>query len=57
MTGPNARHDGFQDALNALAREFNQPPEWVEQNMGDSNDVDQIRENLRKGAREAGTDK
>jgi len=55
MTGPEARHDSFQDALDALAREFDKPADWVERNMGESNDVDQIRQNL-KNAQEAETD-
>jgi hypothetical protein len=55
MTGPDARHDSFQEAVDALARDFDQPADWVEQNMGDSNDVNQIRQNLKKSAQEAGT--
>jgi hypothetical protein len=46
MTGPDAYHNSFQDALDALARDFNQPADWVEQHMGESNDIDQIRQNL-----------
>lgn len=53
MTGPDARHDSFQEAVDALARDFDQPADWVEQNMGDSNDVNQIRRNLEKSAQEA----
>ena len=47
MTAPDAPHASFQDALTAFAREFNQPVDWVERNMGTSNDVDQIRQSLR----------
>jgi hypothetical protein len=47
MTGPDAKHNSFQEALEALARDFNKPADWVEGNMGDSNDVDQIRQNLK----------
>jgi len=52
MTAPDASHDSFHEALNALARDFDKPPDWVEQHMGESNDVDQIRQNL-KAAQES----
>lgn len=57
MTGPGARHDSFQEAVEALARDFGKPADWVEQNMGDSNDVDQIRKSLIKRSQEAGMDR
>lgn len=47
MTGPDARHNSFKEAVEALAGEFDRPSGWVEKHMGDSNDVDQIRQNLR----------
>jgi hypothetical protein len=47
MTGPDARHHSFKEAVQALAGEFDKPAGWVERHMGDSNDVDQIRQNLR----------
>lgn len=49
-TGPDAQHDSFQQAVEALARDFNRTPDWVEQNMGDSNDVNQIRQSLKESA-------
>ncbi|MCU0589992.1 MAG: hypothetical protein MUC57_00775 [Desulfobacterales bacterium] len=52
MTGPDTSYDSFHEALNALARDFDKPPDWVEQHMGESNDVDQIRQNL-KAAQES----
>jgi len=39
-------HDSYQDAINALAEEFNKSPQWVEANMGESNDVLTIHANL-----------
>jgi hypothetical protein len=47
MTGRDARHNSFKEAVEALTGEFDRPAEWVERHMGDSNDVDQIRQNLR----------
>lgn len=56
MTGPEAKHDSFQDAVDALAREFDKPADWVERHMGESNDVGEIRHNL-KNALEAESDR
>jgi hypothetical protein len=47
MTGSDARHNSFKEAIEALARDFNKPADWVERHMGESNDVDQIRQNLK----------
>jgi hypothetical protein len=52
MTGPAAGHDSFQAAVDALGREFDRPDDWVERHMGETNDLDQIRLNL-KNARDA----
>jgi hypothetical protein len=46
-TGPEARHKSYTEAIEALAREFNQTADWVERFMGDSNDLEQIRASLR----------
>jgi hypothetical protein len=56
MTGPEAKHDSFLDAVDALAREFDKPADWVERHMGESNDVGEIRQNL-KNALEGETDR
>lgn len=40
-------HDSYQDAINALAEEFNTSSQWVEAHMGESNDVLMIRERLK----------
>jgi hypothetical protein len=39
-------HDTYRQALSALASEFDRPVQWVEENMGDSNDLEQIRDAL-----------
>lgn len=39
-------HDSYQDAIAALAAEFNRPPQWIEENIGDTNDLEEIRANL-----------
>ncbi|HEX5680479.1 MAG TPA: hypothetical protein VFX82_06560 [Desulfobacterales bacterium] len=40
------RHDTFPEAVAALAEEFERPAKWVEENMGDANDLAIIRETL-----------
>jgi hypothetical protein len=42
-----AQHESYREALAALAVEFNRPPPWIESHMGESNDLQEIRENLR----------
>jgi hypothetical protein len=49
-TGPEARHTSYAEAIQALAREFGKPADWVERFMGDSNDVEQIRAALRRAS-------
>jgi hypothetical protein len=54
-TAPDARHNTYQEAIEALAREFNRPAAWIERHMGDANDLDRIRQTLRnaQAAKEA----
>ncbi len=49
-TGPEARHTSYAEAIQALAREFGKPADWVERFMEDSNDVEQIRASLRRAS-------
>ncbi len=45
-TGKTGRHQTLQEALEALAREYDRSPQWVQTYMGETNDVEQIRRNL-----------
>ncbi|MGE5256302.1 MAG: hypothetical protein ACM3KE_06505 [Hyphomicrobiales bacterium] len=45
-SSPTAHHDSYRDAIAALAAEFDRPAQWVEENMGDTNDLGKIRDNL-----------
>lgn len=45
-TSETDRHTTYADAVRALAREFSETPEWVESNMGETNDLQEIRRNL-----------
>jgi hypothetical protein len=46
-TAPDARHNTYEEAIEALSREFGKPPVWVERHLGDANDIDLIRRDLR----------
>ena len=45
-TSENAHHNSLAEALQALARDFSETPEWVESHMADSNDLNVIRQSL-----------
>jgi hypothetical protein len=45
-TAENAHHNSLSEALQALARDFSETPEWVESHMADSNDLNVIRQSL-----------
>ena len=42
-----AKHKTFNEAISALAAAYDRPPEWVQQNMGESNDLKEIHQNLK----------
>lgn len=48
------KYRSYEEAIQALGREFGRPPEWVETHMGSDNDLTAVRENLRKRNTEAG---
>jgi hypothetical protein len=45
-SSPTGHHDSYRDAVAALAAEFDRPAQWIEENMGDTNDLGEIRDNL-----------
>jgi len=45
-SGTDRHHSSYQEAVAALAQEFDRPVQWIEANMGESNDVATIREAL-----------
>ena len=47
-TSPTAKHKTFKQAIAALADEYERPQEWVQQYMGESNNLDEIHQNLKK---------
>ena len=45
-TSETAHHNSLAEALQALARDFSETPEWVESHMAVSNDLNVIRQSL-----------
>jgi len=45
-TSESAQHNNYQDAIQALADQYGRPPEWIQQNMGSTNDLTEIHQNL-----------
>jgi hypothetical protein len=50
QTAPNTWHRTLEEALAALAATFEQSPEWVGQNIGNTNNLGQIYRNLKQSA-------
>ena len=46
-TGKASKHKSFKEAIQALAVEYGQSPQWVQKNMGESNDLNEIHQNLK----------
>ena len=42
-----SKHKIYKDAIQALAQRYQRSPEWIQSNMGNSNDLKQIHQNLR----------
>ena len=45
-TDKNTKHKSYKEAIQALANKYDRTPEWIQANMGDTNDLDQIHRNL-----------
>jgi hypothetical protein len=45
-SSPTVKHDSYRNAIAALAEEFDRPVQWIEENMGETNDLEEIRDNL-----------
>ena len=44
--GKNSKHNSYKKAIQALANQYGRSPEWVQAHMGDTNDLEQIHQNL-----------
>ncbi len=45
-TGKNSKHKNYKEAIQALAEQYGRSPEWIQAHMGDTNDLEQIHQNL-----------
>ncbi len=49
-TSKTDKHKTFQAAIAALAKQYDRPAAWIQSNMGQTNDLDQIHRNLADGS-------
>jgi hypothetical protein len=47
-TSKALKHKSYQEAIKTLAQEYGKSSQWVQKHMGNSNDLNQIHENLSK---------
>jgi len=40
------KHKTYKEAIQALAKKYDRPPEWIQQHMGQTNDLAEIHQNL-----------
>lgn len=52
-SSPSAKHHSYAEAVDALAKEFDRSPQWVENHIGETNDLERIRQNLSSPAKAA----
>jgi len=48
-TSETSKHHNFKEAVAALAKQYDRSPEWIQNHMGDTNDLYEIHENLSRG--------
>ena len=41
------KHKSYNEAIQTLATEYGRSPQWIQENMGNSNDLNEIHQNLR----------
>jgi hypothetical protein len=41
-----SKHQTFNEAIAALAKQYDRSPQWIQQHMGETNDLDEIHQNL-----------
>ena len=45
-TSATSKHQTFKEAIAALAKQYDRSPQWIQQQMGETNDLDDIHRNL-----------
>jgi hypothetical protein len=55
-TSKQSKHKSYKEAIQALAKQYDRAPDWIKLNMGATNDLNKIHQNLveRKAADSAG---
>ena len=48
-TSETSKHHNFKEAVAALAKQYDRSPEWIQNHMGDTNDLYEIHQNLSRG--------
>ncbi|MBW2427537.1 MAG: hypothetical protein JRF56_01160 [Deltaproteobacteria bacterium] len=46
-TDHNSKHKSYKEAIQALSLKYGRSPEWIRNNMGQTNDLSEIHQNLR----------
>jgi hypothetical protein len=47
---PDSRHRTMEEALDTLAQQYGQTPDWIIAHLGETNDLEEIHRNLARGA-------
>jgi hypothetical protein len=47
-SGQMTRHNSLKEAIETLARQYGVSPEWIENHMGETNELSQIHHNIRR---------
>jgi hypothetical protein len=45
-TSATSKHQTFKEAIAVLAKQYDRSPQWIQQHMGETNDLDEIHQNL-----------
>jgi ribonuclease HI len=45
-TSATSKHQTFKEAIAALAKQYDRSPQWIQQHMGETNDLDEMHRNL-----------
>ena len=45
-SGPTSKHKTYREAVKALAKKYQKSPDWIQANMGDTNDLEELHKNL-----------
>lgn len=54
-TSQTSKHHNFNEAIAALAKEYDRSSEWIQNHMGETNDLYEIHQNLNRGKLHAPT--